>query len=44
MFPNCSRSRKNEIPYTYYAQIKESGKNPTVEYIRKFDGRFVGER
>jgi len=32
----------NETAYTYYVQIKESGKSPYVEYIGKFDGRFVG--
>ena len=31
----------NETPYTYYVQIKESGKNPRVEFIGKYDGRFV---
>jgi len=31
-----------ETPYTYYIQIKESGKSPTVEYIGKYDGRFIG--
>lgn len=33
---------KNETAYTYYVQIKESGKSPYVEYIGKFDGRFIG--
>ena len=32
----------NETAYTYYVQIKESGENPYVEYIGKFDGRFIG--
>ncbi len=32
----------DETPYTYYIQIKESGKSPTVEYIGKYDGRFIG--
>jgi len=32
----------NETAYTYYVQIKESGDFPTVEYIGKFDGRFIG--
>jgi hypothetical protein len=36
----------NETSYTYYIQIKESSSNPdmppTVEYIEKFDGRFIG--
>ena len=33
----------NEIPYTYYVQIKESGKKPYVEFIGKYDGRYIGE-
>ncbi|QLH03458.1 hypothetical protein C5F47_07830 [Nitrosopumilus cobalaminigenes] len=32
----------NETAYTYYVQIKESGESPYVEYIGKFDGRFIG--
>lgn len=32
----------NETPYTYYVQIKESGKLPYVEYIGTYDGRFIG--
>jgi hypothetical protein len=32
----------NETAYTYYVQVKESGKVPYVEYIGKFDGRFIG--
>ncbi len=32
----------NETAYTYYVQIKESGAIPYVEYIGKFDGRFIG--
>jgi len=36
----------NEIPYTYYVQIKESSPDPnmppTVHFIGKFDGRFIG--
>ncbi len=34
--------KSNETAYSYYVQIKESGKNPRVEYIGKFDGRFIG--
>jgi len=34
--------KSNETAYTYYVQIKESGKPPYVEYIGKFDGRFIG--
>ena len=32
----------NETPYTYYVQIKESGELPYVEFIGKYDGRFIG--
>ena len=32
----------DETAYTYYVQIKESGKVPYVEYIGKYDGRFIG--
>ena len=32
----------NETPYTYYIQVKQSGTEPKVEYIGKFDGRFIG--
>ena len=32
-----------ETAYTYYVQIKESGESPYVEYIGKFDGRFIGD-
>ena len=32
----------NETAYTYYVQIKKSGEIPYVEYIGKFDGRFIG--
>jgi len=31
-----------ETAYTYYVQVKESGNMPYVEYIGKFDGRFIG--
>ena len=34
--------KSNETAYSYYVQIKESGKPPYVEYIGKFDGRFIG--
>ena len=33
--------KSNETAYSYYVQIKESGKPPYVEYIGKFDGRFI---
>ena len=36
----------NQIPYTYYVQIKESSPDPnmppTVHFIGKLDGRFIG--
>jgi hypothetical protein len=32
----------NETPYRYYAQVKESGDKPYVEFLGKFDGRFIG--
>ena len=31
-----------ETPYTYYAQVKNS-EIPTVEFLGKFDGRFIDE-
>jgi len=31
-----------ETPYTYYVQVKESGERPYVEFVGKFDGRFIG--
>ncbi len=33
----------NEIPYRYYVQVKEAGEKPYVEFIGKYDGRYVGE-
>ena len=33
-----------EIPYTYYVQVKESGDKPYVEFIGKYDGRYVGDK
>jgi hypothetical protein len=39
-------TESNETAYTYYVQIKKSPSSrdalPTVEYIGKFDGRFIG--
>ena len=32
-----------DTPYTYYVQIKESGKIPYVAFLEKFDGRFVDD-
>ncbi len=34
--------KSNETAYSYYVQIKESGKLPYVEFIGKYDGRFIG--
>jgi len=34
--------KTDETAYTYYVQIKESGEIPYVEYIGKYDGRFIG--
>ena len=33
----------SEVPYTYYIQVKQAGEKPYVEYIGKYDGRFVEE-
>ena len=33
--------KSNETPYTYYAQVKNS-EVPTVEFLGKSDGRFIG--
>jgi len=38
-----SENAPNEIPYTYYVQVKEAGEKPYVEFIGKYDGRYVGE-
>ena len=32
----------DETAYTYYVQVKESGELPYVEYVGKYDGRFIG--
>ena len=37
----ANNQQPSETPYTYYVQIKESGEHPFVEYIGKFDGRFI---
>ena len=34
--------KTNETPYTYYAQVKQSGEVPYVEYLGKYQGRFMG--
>ena len=38
-----SSPENTETPFTYYVQIKESGKTPYVEFLGKYDGRFVGD-
>jgi len=46
MIEFAADTESNETAYTYYVQIKKSPSSrdalPTVEYIGKFDGRFVG--
>lgn len=32
----------NETPYTYYIQVKKLGDAPYIEYIGKYDGRYIG--
>ena len=32
----------DETPYSYYVQIKQSGKTPFVEFIGKYNGRYIG--
>ena len=34
--------KSNETAYTYYVQIKRFGELPYVEFIGKYDGRFIG--
>ncbi len=34
--------KSDETPYTYYVQIKQSGKTPFVEFLGKYDGRYIG--
>jgi hypothetical protein len=34
--------KSNETPYTYYVQVKQSGKTPFVEFLGKYDGRYIG--
>lgn len=42
----AGEQKSNETAYSYYVQIKESSENrggvPTVEFVGKFDGRFIG--
>jgi len=35
-------SQSNETAYRYYAQVKQSGEIPYVEFLGKFDGMFSG--
>lgn len=34
--------KTDETPYTYFAQVKQSGEIPYVEFLGKSDGRFIG--
>jgi len=34
--------KSNETPYSYYVQIKQSGKTPFVEFIGQYDGSHIG--
>lgn len=34
--------KSDETPYTYYVQIKQSGKTPFVEFLGKYDGNYIG--
>lgn len=38
-----SQDAPQEMAYTYYVQVKEAHDPPYVEFIGKYDGRFVGE-
>ena len=38
-----SSNTSNEIPYTYYVQVKEAGEKPYVEFVGKYDGRYIGQ-
>ena len=33
----------SEIPYRYFVQVKETGEKPFVEFVGKYDGRYMGE-
>jgi len=37
-----SEQKTDETPYSYYVQIKQSGKIPFVEFLEKYDGRYIG--
>jgi hypothetical protein len=43
---NEKAGKWDQTPYTFYIQIKESSSNPdippTIEYIGKYDGKFLG--
>ena len=43
---NEKAGKWEQTPFTYYVQIKESSSNsdipPTIEYIGKYDGKFLG--
>jgi hypothetical protein len=34
--------KSEETPYTYYVQIKQSGTTPFVEFLGKYDGKYIG--
>lgn len=34
--------KSDETPYTYYVQVKKSGTTPSVEFLGKYDGRYIG--
>lgn len=34
--------KSNDTPYTYYVQIKQSGKTPFVEFLGQSDGSHIG--
>ena len=34
--------KSDETPYSYYVQIKQSGKTPFVEFIGNYNGRYIG--
>lgn len=38
-----SQDEPKEMAYTYYVQVKEANEPPYVEFIGKYDGRFVDE-
>ena len=42
MIEFAASHESDEADYTYYVQIRESNELPYVEYVGKFDGRFVG--